>query len=201
MKQFRPISLCDVIYKLITKVLVNRLQPFLDSLIGPLQCSFVPGRGTSDNALIAQKIMHFMHSSKSKQGSLAAKIDLEKAYDRVEWDFLQATLMEFDFPDITVRLIMFCIRSTNLTLLWNGSKLPSFAPARGLCQGDPLSPYLFVICMEKLSCLIAEMVEDNKWKLIHVSREGPCISHLFFIDDILLFTQATTSHARLVNKA
>lgn len=60
-----------------------------------------------------------------------------------------------------------------------------------------MSPYLFMICMEKLSCLIAEMVEDNKWKPIHVSREGPCISHLFFIDDILLSTLATTSHVRL----
>jgi len=87
-KQFRPISLCKVIYKIITKVLVNRIRPLLDSIIGPLQGSFILCRGTTENALIAQEIMHYMNHSKSKKGSLAVKLDLEKAYDRVEWDFL-----------------------------------------------------------------------------------------------------------------
>jgi len=87
-KQFRPISLCKVIYKIITKVLVNRIRPLLDSIIGPLQGSFVLCRGTTENALIDQEIMHYMNHSKSKKGSLAVKLDLEKAYDRVEWDFL-----------------------------------------------------------------------------------------------------------------
>jgi hypothetical protein len=73
---------------LITKVLVNRLRPFLDDLIGPLQSSFIPGCNTSDNALIAQEVLHFMHKTIGKQGYLAAKVDLEKAYDRVNWDFL-----------------------------------------------------------------------------------------------------------------
>ena len=94
---------------MITKVLVNRLRPFLDDLIGPLQSSFIPGRNTSDNALIAQEVLHFMHKTIEKQGYLAAKVDLEKAYDRVNWEFFYNTLEHFGFLERTVRLIMFCV--------------------------------------------------------------------------------------------
>lgn len=98
LRNFRPISLCNVVYRVITKVLVSRLRPFLDDLIGPLQSSFLPKKGTSDNAILAQEVIHFMHTSKSKKGIVAFKIDLEKAYDRVSWDFLETTLRDFGFP-------------------------------------------------------------------------------------------------------
>lgn len=81
LKEFRPISLCNVLLKLISKVLVCRIRPHLDSLIGPLQGSFIPGRGTTDNALVAQEIVHHMHKKKGKSGYLMFKIDFEKAYD------------------------------------------------------------------------------------------------------------------------
>src|ERR1044072_2523328 len=84
---FRPISLCNVVYKLVTKVFVNRLRPFLDELVGPLQSSFIPGRGTSDNAIQTHEIVHCMHNYNSRYGSLAFKIDLRKAYDSVSWRF------------------------------------------------------------------------------------------------------------------
>jgi len=79
---------------------------------------------------------------------------------------------------------MFCIKSSSLTLLGNGSKLPGFTPIMGLRQRDPMSPYLFVLVMEKLACIIAKMVKEKKWKPIHVSRGGPGISNLFFADEI-----------------
>jgi hypothetical protein len=175
---------------LITKVLVNRLRPFLDDLIGPLQSSFIPGRNTSDNALTAQEVLHFMHKTIGKQGYLAAKVDLEKAYDRVNWEFFYNTLEHFGFLEGTIKLIMFCVQSTSLTLLWNGSKLPYFSPNQGLRQGDPLSQYLFVLNMEKLSCLISKKVSDKVWQPIHVSKNGLGISHLLFADDVLLFIKA-----------
>ena len=83
LKEFSPISLCNVIYKVITKVLVNRLRPFLDELIGPLQGSFIPSRGTIDNIIVAQEAINYMHKYKGKKGCLAFKVDLEKAYDSV----------------------------------------------------------------------------------------------------------------------
>jgi hypothetical protein len=131
-----------------------------------------------------------MHKTIGKQGYLAAKVDLEKAYDRVNWEFFYNTLEHLGFLEGTVRLIMFCVQSTSLTLLWNGSKLPSFSPNQGLRQGDPLSPYLFVLNMEKLSCLISKKVSDKVWQPIHVSKNGPGISHLLFADDVLFFIKA-----------
>ena len=95
--QFQPISLCNVTYKLITKVLVNRLRLFLVDIVGPLQNSFILGRGTTNNMVIAQEILHHMYKSKSKKGTMALKIDLHKAYDIIEWSFLNRTLLDFAF--------------------------------------------------------------------------------------------------------
>lgn len=88
-KQFHSISLYNVVYKLITKTLVNKLCPFLDELISHLQSSFIQSRCTTNNVMVAQEVMHHIHKSKSKQGLLAAKIILKKAYDKYSWDFLQ----------------------------------------------------------------------------------------------------------------
>ena len=178
--------------------MVSRVLPFLDSIVGPLQCSFILGRGTLDNTIIAQEIMHFMKKSKDKKGMVAFKIDLEKAYDRVDWRFLRFMLGKFGFPLPIVELIMFCVSSSSFSILWNGVKLPPFALARGLRQGDPLSPYLFILCMEGLSALIQNKVETGLWKPVKVSREGPKISHLLFADDVLLFSKATVSNVRLL---
>jgi hypothetical protein len=197
-KEFRPISLCNTIYKLITKVLVNRLRPMLDQSIGPFQSSFLPGRSTSYNAIILQEVVHTMRKSKRKKGDVVYKLDLEKAYDNVSWDFLKSCLEDFGFPTLTINLIMHCVTSSSLSLIWNGNRLPSFIPTKGLRQGDPLSPCLFVMCMEKLSHMILEAVDDSRWKLVTLSRNGPPLSHLFFADDVLLFSKATVSQARVM---
>jgi len=82
-KDFRPISLCNFVYKIITKVLVHRIRPVLDTIIGPYQSSFLPGRGTFENAIVLQEIIHFIRKSKKKKGYVAFKLDLEKAFDNV----------------------------------------------------------------------------------------------------------------------
>lgn len=94
LKDFRPVSLCNMMLKLISKILVKRIRPYLDEFIRPLQSSFIPNSGTSDNTLIAQEIVHFMHRKKGKGGHLMFKIDFEKAYDKVDWNFLRMTLHE-----------------------------------------------------------------------------------------------------------
>ena len=97
-------------------------------------------------------------------------------------------------------LIIHYVTSSHLSILWNGSKLGSFQPSKGLHQGDPRSPYLFVLCMEKLSVMIQQKVVEGSWKPIYVSRNGPGFTHLLFADDILLFYNGKKSQVCLVMK-
>lgn len=137
-KELRPISLCIVAYKIITKLLVNKFIPLLTDLVGPLKGSFIPGRGTKENIILAQEVMHTLHTHKRKGGLVALKIDLEKAYDRVSWDFLRVTLHDYGFSPSIISLIMWGVQSASISILWNGEKLPHFTPQRGLRQGDPV---------------------------------------------------------------
>jgi hypothetical protein len=121
-KDFRPISLCNVTYKIISKIIVSRLRPFLDGIVSPLQNNFIPGRSTKDNAIVLQEVLHYMRKSKKKKGDMVFKLDLEKAYDRVNWSFLKDTLEMFHFPQHIISLIMFGISSSFNSILWNGSK-------------------------------------------------------------------------------
>lgn len=198
-KQFRPISLCNVIYKVITKVLVNRLKNCIGKLVNPLQASFVPGRHAVDNIIMAQEMVHSIRRSKAKNGGMMLKVDLEKAYDHVNWDFLMETLELFGFPASCLRLIKNCISTSTLAVLWNGEKTDTFHPSRGLRQGDPLSPYL-VLYLERLSRLVAQAVELKRWKTFEVCRGGPIIPRLFFADDLLFFAKANLSQASVVQE-
>lgn len=95
---FRPIGLCNTIYKIITKTIANCIKPFLETIIGPYQSSFFKGRRPSDNAIIFQEVIHYLRNSKKRGGSFVLKIDLEKAFNKLEWSFIHETLKFFRFP-------------------------------------------------------------------------------------------------------
>jgi len=196
--QFRPIGLCNVAYKLVTKVLVHRLQKILPNLISPSQSSFVPGRQISDNIVIMQEALHSMRRKRGSRGFMAIKLDLEKAYDRLNWQFIRDTLLEMRLPQLMVEVIMMCLTSCSMRILWNGEPTSCFHPSRGIRQGDPLSAYLFVACMERLSQLIEGMVRSGQWNPLQVGRNSPQTSSLFFADDVVLFAEATATQARLI---
>lgn len=147
---FRPINLCNTVYKIITKIIVNRLRPHLDKLVSPLQSAFVLGRKGVDNAIIAQEIIHSANKKKGRLGHMIIKVDLEKVYDRLEWAFIREVLHGANLPSNLIRLIISCVSSTSTSILFNGGVLDSFQPSSGIQQGDPLSPYLFILCMEVL---------------------------------------------------
>lgn len=111
---------------------------------------------------------------------MVVKIELHKAYDIVDWDFLEVALGKFGFPKSLSDLVLYCIENSNISILWNGEKLPHFKPKRGLRQGGPLAPYLFNIIMECLSWDIQNKVERGTWKPVSLNRGGVGVSHLFF---------------------
>jgi len=198
--QFRPISLCNVLFKVITKMMVIRLKSVISKLIGPAQASFIPGRLSIDNIVVVQEAVHSMRRKKGRKGWMLLKLDLEKAYDRIRWDFLEETLQAAGLSSGWTRRIMECVANPAMSLLWNGEKTESFKPARGLRQGDPLSPYLFVLCMERLCQLIDFEVGNKNWKPINLSRGGPKISHVCFADDLILFAEASVVQIRVIRR-
>ena len=177
---YRPNSLCNTIYKVVTKIIVARICPLLSNLISLVQAAFVPARRGLDNVLIAQELIHSIDKKKGRMGYMAIKMDLEKAYDRLEWSFIHKVLHGFHFPDQLIKVIMSCILSTNISILFNGGTLESFSPTRGIRQGDPLSPYIFILCMEYLGNLIDKECMEGNWNPIKASRDNIGISHLFF---------------------
>ena len=121
-----------------------------------------------DHVIIAQEIIHSLRNRKRKEGFIVIKIDLEKAYDRLEWCFIRKFL-HFGFPMNMVKLIMSCISSSSSFLLFNGEKLPSFSPTRGIRQGNPVSPFIFLLCTEYLSSQIKDMCDSKIWTKVKAS--------------------------------
>lgn len=150
MKDLRPIALCNVFYKILAKVLAMKLV--LLGLISENQSAFVPGRNITDNVLVAFEIIHHMNrKTKGSEGEIALKIDISKAYDRVNRGFLKARMLRMGFYNKWVNWIMMCVTTVSYNFCFNGSLVGPITPSRGLRQGDPLSLYLLLLCVEGLS--------------------------------------------------
>lgn len=131
---------------------------------------------------------------------VAIKIDLHKAYDKLRWEFIEDTLKEARFPLPFINLVMACISSVSMQVMWNRKASDPFWPSRGIHQGDLISPYLFVLCIERLAHAIKEKVDSKEWQPLKVTRYGPSLSHLFFADDLILFARVTREQMKLINK-
>lgn len=172
----------------------------MQHLVSPLQAAFTPGRKGLDNMIIAQEILHSMDKKKGWYGTMALKIDLEKAFDRLEWSFIREVLVLFNFPLNLISIIMDCISSTSISAFFNGGKLPAFSPSHGIRQRDPLSPYIFILCLEYFRILIRDKTANNTWKPVKAYRSGPTLSRLFFVDDLMLFGQASLENSEAINE-
>lgn len=178
--------------------MVQRLRPLLNGMISPNQNSFLPRRGTENNYIVASEILHSMRGRKEKKGWMALKIDLKKAYDRLEWDFIHERLISHNLDKHTCSLILSCISSVSSSVIVNGQPTEPFHLSRGIRQGDPLPPYIFIMCMEHLTHIINETVARFRWTPFSFHRNRIHISHFLFANDILLFGEANVSSTNAI---
>ncbi|XP_019161023.1 PREDICTED: uncharacterized protein LOC109157626 [Ipomoea nil] len=188
MKDLRPIALCNVLYKIAAKVCANRLKGLLDKIISQSQSAFVPGRLITDNIMLDFEAHHYLkRKTQSRTGVGALKIDMSKAYDRVEWRFLRAVMMKMGFSLKWVNILLETVSCVKYHILYEQKHLGPIILERGLRQGDPLSPYLFLMVVKGLSALIDNRMRRGLLQGIHIAREAPPSSHLLFADDCFLF--------------
>ena len=190
-KQFRPISLCQVVYKALAKILVNRLKRFLSRCISKNQSAFVLGRQILDNVILSHELLHFLKNKRAgRNGFMAIKLDMSKAYDRVEWIFLARIMEKMGFCSKWIQWIMECVTTITYAVNTTGEKTGFIRPTRGLRQGDLLSPYLFLLCAEGFTSLIKQSNVLGKLTGMRIAHGAPYLSHLFFAGDSLIFCKA-----------
>lgn len=152
--------------------------------------------------VVASEILHHMKCKRTgKMGEVALKLDISKAYDRVDWGFSRGVLLKMGFDHQWVSWIAMCVETVSYTVLMNNEPMGPIIPRRDLRQGDPLSLYLFILCAEGLTALLKRAEARGDIHGIKVSRGAPTISHLLFADDCFLFFRATSRECEMIRDA
>nr|XP_027090418.1 uncharacterized protein LOC113711451 [Coffea arabica] len=195
-KDFRPISLSNVSSKIISKILSTRINTLLPKLILEFQTGFIPGRGIQDNVLLAQELILDL-DKKLRHPNVILKLDMEKAYDRVEWGFLLYMLREFGFKEGVVDLVFRLISNVWFSVLVNGELTSFFKSTRGVRQGDPLSSTLFLFVSEFLGRRLQQLVANTpRFRFL---SKGGLVPFLAFADDMVIFTRASVDCLQAVS--
>jgi hypothetical protein len=185
-QDFRSIGLCNVIYKIVAKYLADRVQPHLPSYIYQTQSAFISGRHISSNVILTQEIIHSFTLKSWFSQAFLHKIDLAKAFDKLEWSFVTQALTRLGFNTHFINLIFTCISTSSLSILVNQQPTSYFNPQRGLRQGCPLSTYLFVIDISELSLRLQEQLHISNLQGVTLGP-GPLLYILFSLQMTSLF--------------
>ncbi|KAK1415652.1 hypothetical protein QVD17_31437 [Tagetes erecta] len=176
---YRPISLVGCLYKIYSKTLANRLKKVIPYVVGVEQSAFLAGRSILECPLIVNEVLSW--AKRRKEKLLMFKVDFEKAYDMVSWEFLDMVMGQMGFPGMWRNWIKNCVTSARASILVNGSPSSEFGASRGLRQGDPLSPFLFTLVMEALSVSVRAACSSGIFKGIQMPKDGPLLSHFFLL--------------------
>ena len=197
-EKFRPIILGNFIFKICTKILADRLGFLAPTIISKNQFGFVKGRRIQDCIALASEGFNIL-KNKSKEGNIAIKVDIRKAFDTLDWDFVLEVLRCFGFSDDFRGLIKNIFESARISILHNGTPNGFFSCSRGVRQGDPLSPLLFDIAEDFLSRFITANVECGAIQGMQWKRGCLFPSHLLFADDVLLFCRGSKKNMETLN--
>ena len=196
MNDYRPISCCNTVYKCISKIIAARLKQCIPEIISPAQSAFVQGRSIADNILITQELMINYHRDKGPP-MCALKVDIKKAFDTISWSYILGILSSMGTPSLLLKCIKACITTPSFSISVNGELAGFFASKRGLRQGDPLSPFLFIIAMEAFSRSLSLVARRQDFQF-HPKCKDINLTHLCFADDIFLFARGTISSVKVI---
>ena len=189
--QYRPISLSNILYKVYSKFLAKRLKKVLPNILFEHQSAFMTDRLISNNIMVAFETLHYMRNHSIRNTCfMALKLDMSKAYDRVEWVYMEKLMKRMGFCEAWVKLMMGCIPTTTYSILINGEPHGNIVPNRRLRQGDPLSLYLFLLCTKGFHGLLKKAKDLGEVKGVFISCNGPKLTHLLFANDSLIFCKA-----------
>ena len=193
---YRPIACCTTIYKSISKILVAKLKPLLADLVLPNQTAFIQGRLLIENTILATGLVDGYHKQKGLP-CITLKVDIAKAFDTVNWDFLFICLASLGLPSLYLDCLRACVCTPSFSVGYNGTIQGFFKGKRGLRQGDPLSPYLFVIAMNCLSHMLNQGAANGRFGY-HAKCASSKLTHLCFADDLLIFTDGKLSSVQAI---
>ncbi|XP_060183329.1 uncharacterized protein LOC132613329 [Lycium barbarum] len=195
--EFRPISLSNFTNKILSKILSSRLLPMLNKLTSENQSDFIPSRMITENILLAQEVIHDIRKE-NEGGNMVLKLDMSKAYDRVDWEFLTAVLKRFRFFDLRINMVWRLVSGNWYSILINGHMRGFLNSTRGLKQGDPLSLSLFLLSAEVLSKMLNMLPLNHHFTGFHIQSQGPQITHLAYADDVIIFSSENHRSIELV---
>eukprot|EP00253_Pinus_taeda_P031815 PITA_31815 len=173
--RFQPIALCNVIYKIISKVIANRLKPLLPTVVSEEQTGYVEGRQILDNRIQAHETVHSLITN--KQAGMIMQLDISKAYDKLSWSYIRAILKSYGFDYNWIKWVMALVTTSRCSILLNGAPSKTFKPSRGLRQGDPLSPFLFILMMEGLGRATRFAKEEGRIQGLRLTQGGDTVTH------------------------
>ena len=173
-----------MLYKIFSKVLANHLKKILPKIITEHQFAFTKDWLILDNILVVFETLHCLQKYNSKTHDfMALKLDMSKAYGHVEWPFLEEVMRKMGFNERWINLMMVCVKSVTYTILVNGEPYGMIQPTKGIRQGDPLSPFLFLLCTKGLNGLIKKADVEGEIHGFSLCRKGPKLTHLLFAND------------------
>ncbi|XP_060216354.1 uncharacterized protein LOC132643852 [Lycium barbarum] len=193
----RPISLSNFISKVFSRIINERLVKLLPLIISPQQTGFVKGRSIVKNILLVQEIVHEIRI-RGKLANTVIKLDMAKAYDRVSWLFLTKVLRKMGFGEFLIDMVYRLISNNWYSILINGQAQGFFKSTKGVKQGDPLSPTLFIIAAECMTRALNELHKKEGYVGYGMPKWSPYINHLAYADDTIIFTSAQPHTLKLV---